>query len=134
MNKENKDLVSFLMICFLGFVFIIGFIWGVFALASEYSVWESSKSGEATLKKAEWTRQVAVKEAQAKFDSAELLAKSEIARAKGVAEANKIIGESLKENEAYLRYFWIDSLQHTKDKIVYVATEAGLPILESGKR
>lgn len=119
------------VVCFL---LIIGVVWGGFAIYANYSVWSSAKHGEAELKKAEWTRQIAVKEAMAKKDSAVLLAQAEIERAKGVAEANKIIGESLKNNEAYLRYLWVDSLQHTKNQVVYVPTEGALPILEAGKR
>lgn len=49
-----------------------------------------------------------------------------------MAEANKIIGGSLAGNDAYLRYLWITTLDNTADKtVVYVPTEAGLPILES---
>ncbi len=77
---------------------------------------------------------MAVKIAQARLDSANLLARAEIERAKGVAEANKIIGDSLRNNEAYLRYLQINSLQHTKDKVIYVPIESGLPILEDGNR
>src|SRR3990170_3957810 len=54
--------------------------------------------------------------------------------AKGVAQANEIIGQSLKGNEAYLRYLWIQGLENgTAPTIVYVPTEAGLPILEAGR-
>jgi hypothetical protein len=51
-----------------------------------------------------------------------------------VAKANQIIGQSLKDNEAYLRYLWIDKVDSTKGQIIYVPTEAGLPILEAGRR
>jgi regulator of protease activity HflC (stomatin/prohibitin superfamily) len=101
------------------------------AIAAKFRLWSSALTGESELRRAEWNRQIQVREAQAKLDASVMLAKSEIERAKGVAEANKIIGDSLKGNEAYLRYLWIDSLQHTEDKIIYVPTEAGLPILES---
>jgi regulator of protease activity HflC (stomatin/prohibitin superfamily) len=75
---------------------------------------------------------VAVAEAKAKMESASLLAQAEVARAEGVAKANKIIGDSLKGNEAYLRYFWINDLgQNTGKTVVYVPTEANLPILEA---
>ncbi|MFO0958220.1 MAG: hypothetical protein U0800_12475 [Isosphaeraceae bacterium] len=101
----------------------------------QYNVYASRLSGEAKLAEAEASRQVAVREAQAKRDSAGLLAQAEIERAKGVAEANKIIGDSLKGNEDYLRYLWIDGLQNGKgNEVIYVPTEAGLPILEAGKR
>lgn len=55
-------------------------------------------------------------------------------RAEGVAKANKIIGDSLKGNEAYLRYLWIDKLEGSKQQVIYVSTETGLPLLEAGKR
>lgn len=101
----------------------------------QYNVYASRLSGEAKLAEAEASRQVSVREAQAKKDAAGLLAQAEVERAKGVAEANKIIGDSLKGNEDYLRYLWIDGLQNGKgNEVIYVPTEAGLPILEAGKR
>ena len=124
MNKELVIAVSAL----------IGFIILVMLLSPLYNVWSSGLHGEAELKQADWNRQIAVREAEARKQSATLLAEAEVERAKGVAQANKIIGDSLKGNEEYLRYLWIDSLQNTKDKIIYVPTEAGLPILEAGKR
>jgi hypothetical protein len=72
-------------------------------------------------------------EAPAKKDAASLLAESEVLRADGVAKANKIIGDSLKGNEAYLRYLWIDKLDNKSGQVIYVPTEAGLPILEAGR-
>jgi len=68
------------------------------------------------------------------YESAKNLAKAEIERAKGVAEANKIIGESLKGNEAYLRYLWIQSLSDGHSETIYVPTEANLPVLEATRR
>lgn len=134
------DRDSFLGVCFGGVVtfiavaILIASLFGIGAIWSKYNVWSSALAGEAELKKAEWNRQIAVKEAQAKMDAAKSLAQAEVERAKGVAQANKIIGDSLKDNEAYLRYLWIDSLQQTGNKTIYVPTEANLPILEAGKR
>lgn len=48
--------------------------------------------------------------------------------------SNKIIGASLKENEAYLRYLWINGRESNNPTVIYVPTEAGLPILEAGRR
>lgn len=91
-------------------------------------------NGEAILAESEGSRKALIEEAKAKAASAELLAQAEVARAKGVAEANKIIGQSLKDNDAYLRYLWIQGLQDKENNVIYVPTEAGLPILEAGKR
>jgi len=118
----------------LGFFVLLASLFGTFALYAKYNLWSSALAGEAELRRADWNRQITVREAQAKMDASKLLAQSEVERAKGVAEANKIIGDSLKGNEDYLRYLWIDSLQQTKDQVIYVPTEAGLPILEAGKR
>ena len=112
---------------------IVGLIYGALAEWPVYNVYASRLSGEARLAEAESSRQVAVREAQAKKDSAVLLAEAEVLRADGVAKANKIIGDSLKGNEDYLRYLWIDKLGETKDQIIYIPTEAGLPLLEANR-
>src|SRR3990167_8632551 len=101
-----------------------------------YGVWEQGLVGQAALARAEQDRRIAVQEAQAKLDSATLLAGAEIARALGVAQANEIIGEGLRGHEEYLRYLWIMSLEHVAastngSTVVYVPTEANLPILEA---
>lgn len=100
----------------------------------EYNVWSQSKYGEAELKKAEWNRQISIREAEAKYHSSIQLANAEIERAKGVAAANKIIGDSLNNNESYLRYLWINNLEKNKNnQVIYVPSDAGLPILEAGR-
>lgn len=60
---------------------------------------------------------------------AEKDAEIEVARAKGVAESNKIIASSI--TEGYLRYLWIQGLQDGSSEVIYVPTEANLPILEA---
>lgn len=100
----------------------------------KYNVWQQGLQGQAELARAEQNRKIAVQEAEAKKESAKALADAEIIRAQGVAEANKIIGESLRGNEGYLRYLWIQGLNDNQQNVIYVPTEAGLPILEAGKR
>ncbi len=102
-------------------------MWGL----PRYGVYKQGLAGEAELANAEYSRQVAVREAQAKKDAAVLLAQAEVERARGVAQANKIIGDSLRDNEAYLRYLFVNNLADTKDQVIYIPTEAGLPILEA---
>ena len=101
-----------------------------------YTVWQKGMKGESELKQAEWNRQITVKEAEAKFNSSKMLANAEVERAKGVAEANRIIGQSLHNNEGYLRYLWIHNLAEAENngsQIIYIPTEAGLPMLEAGR-
>ncbi len=100
-----------------------------------YNVWEKTKAGEAEYQRAEQNRKIAVLEAQAKLDSAKLQAQAEVERAKGVQEANRIISDGLKGHDEYLRYLWIDKVASNATKeIIYVPTEAALPILEARPR
>jgi hypothetical protein len=116
-----------------GIVILVAAVAGGCYGIPQYNVYSSRLEGEAELAKANYSKQVAVQEAQAKKDSAVMLAEAEVSRAEGVAKANKIIGDSLKDNEAYLRYLWISEMTTTKDQIIYVPTEGTLPILEAGR-
>ena len=96
-----------------------------------YKVYAMRMSGQAELEKQEFAKRVLIEEARARKESAALLSDAEIERARGVAEANRIIGDSLAGNEAYLRYLWIQGLQDGSSETIYVPTEANLPILEA---
>jgi regulator of protease activity HflC (stomatin/prohibitin superfamily) len=116
-------------------VFLVSAVVCVMWVYPIYNVYSSRKEGEAMLAHAQSSKEVAVAEAKAKMESAELLAKAEVIRAGGVAQANKIIGDSLKDNEAYLRYLWVNNLERVNDaQIIYIPTEAGMPIMEAGRR
>ncbi|MEO1028719.1 MAG: membrane protease subunit [Pseudomonadota bacterium] len=99
-----------------------------------YNVWAKGMQGRAELKQAEQNRQIRIEEAQAELEAAKLDALAEIERAKGVAEANKIIADGLGGAEGYLRYLWINQLSRNNQNVIYVPTEAGIPILEAGNR
>jgi regulator of protease activity HflC (stomatin/prohibitin superfamily) len=110
---------------------VVGVIAILFIGGPIYNVWSQSLAGKAELQKAEYTRQVAVLEAQAKKDSAQQLAEAEVIRAGGVAKANQIIGDSLKDNREYLQYLYITGLEEGSNKgnvTVYVPTEGGMPV------
>lgn len=126
MKKEFVIIVSVL-------IFLVLFVIGVFYAWPQYRVYSQRLAGEAKLKEAESSRKIAIEEAKAKKESAKMLAEAEVERAKGVAEANEIIGNSLRENEAYLRYLWIQGLNDGSSEVIYVPTEGNLPILEAGR-
>jgi len=96
-----------------------------------YEVWQRTLRGEAELRQAEWNRQITIEEAQAKAIAATSLAEAEVARAHGVAEANEIIAEGLGGPEGYLRYLWIQTLEGDSKDVIYIPTEANIPILEA---
>jgi hypothetical protein len=126
---ENSGWIVIVLLVLIAFGAVFG---GCFAYP-QYEVYSQRLEGEAELAKANFSKQVAVQEANAKKDSASLLAEAEVARARGVAQANQIIGDSLKGNEAYLRYLWIAEMKETHDQIIYIPTEANMPLLESGR-
>jgi regulator of protease activity HflC (stomatin/prohibitin superfamily) len=128
MKQQNGFIDPAITIGVVGAVVVLGL---VFIGGPQYNVWQQSLSGKAELQKAEYTRQVAVLEAQAKKDSAQQLADAEIIRATGVAKANQIIGDSLKDNREYLQYLYITGLEDGSKNgnvTIYVPTENGLPV------
>ena len=92
---------------------LLGFLaWG----CPQYAVYSQRQAGEAELAQAQYTRQVAVAEAKAKQEAAQSLAAADTLRAHGVAESNRIIGQSLKQNDEYLTWLWIESLYAPPEK------------------
>lgn len=118
-------------------ILIIGSIGGCSYIYPKYNIYAQRMAGEAELANASYSKKVAVQSAQAKLDSSKLLAQADVERAKGVAQANKIISDGLGGPEGYLRWKYIEMLEDTSDSpsktVIYVPTEAGLPILEAGR-
>lgn len=130
---NDQDLVSFKMasgvLLFIFSVVLFG-MWG----CPQYNVYSQRQEGEAQLAHAEYSKRVQVQDALGKFEAAKSLASADVERAKGVAASNAIIGDSLKNNESYLRWLYIEGLrERTGAETIYVPTEAGLPILEAGR-
>lgn len=135
-TDDGNTAVAWLILISAGLIIIGGAFWAL----PRYGVYSQQMAGEAKLREAESSRQIAVLEAKARMESASLNAQSEVARAKGVAEANQIIGESLKNNSEYLQYLYITGLAEQQGNegdrtVIYVPTERGLPlpVLESGR-
>lgn len=84
---------------------------------------------EWRLHRASVEKRILVEQARAEADSAVEYKRAEITRAEGVAEANLIIANSI--DEQYLRYLFVNNLGNTSNQIIYVPTEANLPILEA---
>ena len=103
-----------------------------------YNVYSKQMAGKAAYEQAVQDRRIRVLEAQAALDSAKLTAQAEVERARGVNEANRIMAESLGGPENYLRWSYIHMLEETAGKqgreVIYIPTEAGMPILEAGQR
>ncbi|MDA3780889.1 MAG: hypothetical protein PF487_11830 [Bacteroidales bacterium] len=121
MNDQNKTILLVIIIAA-----VIGFLmWAI----PNYKVYSLELNGKAQLKEAQWNRQIAVQEAQALKESASLKADAEVIRASGIAEANRIIAGSLTDE--YIRYKFVEGLNDGNTEVIYVPTEANLPILEA---
>lgn len=123
---------------------VVGVIAAAMVGIPKYRVYSQRLRGEAALREAVWVRKIEIESAKAKLESATKLreadiiraegaAQAEVIRATGAAEANEIIASGLGGPEGYLRYLWIQGLQDDNSEVIYIATEAGLPILEAGR-
>lgn len=115
----------------LGAVLLGGAVLLVLFFYPQYRVYSQRLAGEAALAEAQSSRQVAILEARAKKESAISLAEAEVIRAEGAAKANQILQNSLGGPEGYLRYLQIQALEDSKAELIYVPTEAGLPVTEA---
>jgi regulator of protease activity HflC (stomatin/prohibitin superfamily) len=130
---EARNILSITGAIALLLVVVVGGGLGSCAAYNSIRVWNAETAGEAELAQASSNRRIAVLEAQAQMDSAKLKADAEVARARGVAEANRIVADGLGGPEGYLRYLYINGIEKSQNQIIYVPTEAGLPILESNR-
>lgn len=94
-----------------------------------YRVWQQEMSGKAEFAKAEQNRKIKIEEARANLEAEKLNAQAEIERAKGAAEAIKIENGSI--TPTYIQYLWVRQQNNVPNKVIYIPTEANLPILEA---
>ncbi len=119
---------SFLIVpAFVTMVFVSIVIGLMFALPI-WNVWKSGLTGEAALKQAEQTRQIQIQQAKGEKEAAQYR-----------ADAIAIVGKAAKEFPEYRQQEFIgafaEALHSGKiNQIIYVPTEAGIPILEAGHR
>ena len=112
--------------------FIFGGVGGCMYVGPRYSVWQQEMEGKAEYAKAEQNRRIKVEEAKANLEAEKLNAQAEIERAKGAAEAIKIENGSITPE--YIQYLWVRQQGSLGDKtVIYIPTEASLPILEAGR-
>ena len=95
-----------------------------------YRVWSQEMAGKAQFAEAEQNRRIKVEEAKANLEAEKLNAQAEIERAKGAAEAIRI--ENGQLTTTYIQYLWVRQQANNQiQKIVYIPTEASIPILEA---
>ena len=127
-REERKTFLTYVA----GAILVIGLIVGLLFGVPVYKVWSSSKRGEAEYVRAEQNRKIKVEEAKANLEAEKLNAQAEVERAKGAAEAIRIENGSI--TPTYIQYLWVRQQNaNTNNKIIYIPTETGLPVLEAGR-
>lgn len=117
----------------IAIVVVLAFIGVIMFGMPVYRVWSQEMKGKAELAEAEQNRRIKVEEARANLEAEKLNAKAEIERAKGAAEAIKIENGTL--TQTYIQYLWVRNRNNLNEKtVIYIPTEANLPILEAGRR
>lgn len=95
-----------------------------------YKVWRMEMQGKAEFAEAEQNRRIKIEEVKANLEAEKLNAQAEVERAKGAAEAIKI--ENGQLTTTYIQYLWVRQQSNNQiQKIVYIPTEASMPILEA---
>lgn len=110
----------------LGGVIVLGF--GVVASYRYYDVWSMEMQGKAKLAEASQSRQIQVEQARAEKEAAVLR-----------AEAIAIVGKAAKDYPEYRtqEYYgaMAEALKEGKiQQMIYIPTEAGLPITEASRQ
>lgn len=126
MKKQKGDATVFavVILCVVAaLVLVLGLMFGL----PVYNVWQQRLEGEAALAKADQTRQVLITQAKAEEAAAEH-------RAKAIA----IMGKMAKEYPEYRQQEFIGAFAEAMHngrihQIIYVPTEAGIPILEASR-
>lgn len=112
-------------------------IWTIIALVLGpiYRVWSQRLQGQADLAQAEAETKIAIRKAEAEREAAVHYAEADVERAKGIALSIQEVESALGGPEGYLRWKYIHMLEISEcnNQIVYIPTEAGLPILEAGR-
>lgn len=114
-------------------VIVLLFVWFT-VFYPRWSVWASRKSGEAELANAEKEQKIQIARAQSRKDAAVLNKEAAIIEAEAVSSQIEKIGKELQSHDLFLKWQWIDMMKHKPDgSVIYVPTEAGLPILEANR-
>ena len=103
----------------------------------KYKVWSQEMRGKAAFAEAEQNRRIIVEEAKARLEAEQLNAESEVARAKGMAEAMEI--ENGQLTPVYNQYLFIRSLEEIAKQgdlpqIIYLPSQGMMPVMDLSQK
>lgn len=127
MDSDSKIIVKSLVV---SIIVLLALTAATMVIVPRYKVWRMEMKGKAEFAEAEQNRRIKIEEAKANLEAEKLNAQAEVERAKGAAEAIKI--ENGQLTTTYIQYLWVRQQSNNQiQKIVYIPTEASMPILEA---
>lgn len=123
-QKGEGEIAIILVIVFV----IIAVIGAIMLIVPPYKAWAAEKRGEGMMRYAAMERNAMISQAEAERDSARLR-----------SEAIEIVGEASQKYPEYRQQEFIGAFAKCLEngcanQIIYVPTEANIPIIEAGKR
>lgn len=117
---------------------IFGIFAGLYVINPLIGPWAAERSGYAELRQAQMNRQIRVEEAEAERQAQVLFAQGERDAATLRAEAIEIMGRMAQQYPEYRQQEFIGAFAEAVrngniDQMIYVPTEAGIPITEAGR-
>jgi regulator of protease activity HflC (stomatin/prohibitin superfamily) len=115
-----------------------GLVVGIFLL----TLVSKAVGPQLNLYRANTEKQAVIAEQKAQSEAAEFAARSAVTQAEAKAQAMIIEAKALAESQdiiaktltpEYIRYLYIKAIENNPNQVIYVPTEAGMPILESGR-
>jgi hypothetical protein len=127
-KEELKGIAMIAGVVIIVVILLVGALFGFLVIGKHYRVWSMEMEGKGILLQANYERQAIVAQAQAERDSATLR-----------AEAIGIVGQAAQDFPEYRNQEFIGAFAKAMEtgrisQIIYVPTEANIPIMEAGKR
>lgn len=127
MKNQRGEIGTGTVVMLLIVVCVLAIFGGMFAYP-QYRVWQQGMEGQSRLARAQQERQILVTQAQAEKDAARLR-----------AEAIEIMGRAAQQFPEYRQQEFMASFgealrEGNISQIVYVPTEANIPVMEAGSQ
>ncbi|WIF21975.1 protease [Shewanella phage vB_SbaS_Y11] len=127
-KRKYSDEMQVLAIAAICVALVVGSIMAVMVVMPYYRVWSQEMRGKAALAEATQSKMIQIEQARAELESSELRAK-----------AIKTIGVAAQKYPEYRHQEFVGAFgealrEGTINQIIYVPTEANIPVLEAGKR
>jgi hypothetical protein len=115
------------VVALIAVIVVTVFIWKL--VTPKMNLYRSNTEKQSVIKEQEAKSEAEVFAAQKRVIAAEAEAEARIIEAESIAQSQQIISETLTPE--YLRWRFYEVLSTTDGQIIYVPTEAGLPITEA---